>query len=97
MDKFHKDLQYLFDNIFSKYTDLIPMYGNHPIIFLFGGGLTADQFTGMSERKYNFAVIALMKFYSNHQLYQGSVPCRIKTIFAVPATTLIKFLCNLLI
>ncbi|XP_072035351.1 uncharacterized protein [Amphiura filiformis] len=50
VEKFHADLQYLYDSIFNTHSDLTPMYGSHPIIFLFGDGLSATQFSDILSR-----------------------------------------------
>ena len=47
---FHSNLQYLVDTVFSLGPEVTLYHGNHPIIFIFGGGLMSKQFKGnMSE------------------------------------------------
>ncbi|XP_071796714.1 uncharacterized protein [Asterias amurensis] len=41
---FHSNLQYLVDTVFSLGPDVTLYHGNHPIIFIFGGGLMSKQF-----------------------------------------------------
>ncbi|XP_038065989.1 uncharacterized protein LOC119736056 isoform X2 [Patiria miniata] len=44
VDAFHRNLQYLIDTVFILGPEVVLYHGNHPVIFIFGGGLTSEQF-----------------------------------------------------
>ena len=46
--EFHDNLQYLINTVFVHGPSLTPFFQNHPVIFIFGDGLTPKMFKGLS-------------------------------------------------
>ena len=44
---FHKNLQYLVDTVYINGPTVTPYFKYHPMIFLFGGGLSSSMLRGM--------------------------------------------------
>ncbi|XP_023232213.1 uncharacterized protein LOC111632085 isoform X1 [Centruroides sculpturatus] len=49
---FHKNAQYLLDSFFIPFFNISHKYHHHPIIMLFGGGITSDEFLEVLKRKF---------------------------------------------
>ncbi|XP_022095381.1 uncharacterized protein LOC110981791 isoform X2 [Acanthaster planci] len=50
VNAFHSNLQYLVDSVFIHGPDVMLYHGNHPVIFIFGGGLTSKQFAELLNK-----------------------------------------------
>lgn len=47
IDAFAGEVQYLYDNVFTHSTGV--NYGGHPVLFLFGGGIQAEEYAGIKD------------------------------------------------